>query len=133
MRVVAAAVLHQERILIARRNGGKLKGLWEFPGGKVERGESDQAALTRELHEELGLDVRLGECVGEFEFKDPEIHLTLVLYWAFSEAKERKMTDHDQVEWLKPEEIDPASLAPADISAAKSLKRWVETHGLPKA
>jgi 8-oxo-dGTP diphosphatase len=111
--VVAAAVLHEGRVLGARRSApADLAGMWEFPGGKVEPGESDEAALVRECREELGIEISVGRLVGIAEI-GPGVVLRLYLaehLLGFPEA----MQDHDLTQWLLPSELASVPWLPAD-------------------
>lgn len=132
MRVVAAAVIDKGKILLARRKSGRLKGFWEFPGGKIEANETDAVALRRELLEELGLKSEIGPYIGSFPYADDSIELVLVLYWAFSRGNVGHLIDHDEVKWVSPELLTTEGMARADIEPAKALKNWLVKSGLPK-
>jgi 8-oxo-dGTP diphosphatase len=105
--VVAGAILHEGRVLVARRTRpADLAGRWELPGGKVEPGESDAAALVRELREELGVDVEVGERIGP----DVEIAPRMLLRWLSARVVEAGPplilpSEHDAVRWLSAENL----------------------------
>ena len=123
MKVVAAAVERGGLVLVLRRAPGqKLEGKWEFPGGKVEPGESDHQALERELMEELKIHGKAGEFVGEsaFAYDFGEIRLKLYRYdW---QAGELTLTVHDRLMWTAPEALPDVDFAPADVPLALRLK-----------
>ena len=111
--VVGAAVVRDGRVLASRRTGPpELAGFWEFPGGKVEPGESDEQALVRELAEELGCRAEIGQRVGP----DLLIGQTAVLrvYVAALVAGEPQLRDHDEHRWLGPDELDDVPWLPVD-------------------
>lgn len=115
IRVVAAAIFDQDRVLIARRGPGQSgAGQWEFPGGKIEAAESPEEALKREIHEELALDIRVGNYIAEniHAYGDREIHLSL--YECSVLGGELALVDHDQVQWVLSKDLNNYNLAPAD-------------------
>ena len=123
MKQVTAAVIEKEgRILLAqRRKGDALAGKWEFPGGKIEPGETPEACLRRELMEEFGIDARIGSfvCSSRFEYKHAEIEL--LVYRAEHVAGEFKPVDHDRIEWVLPADLANYDLSSADIPVAQVL------------
>ncbi|MFP5518987.1 MAG: (deoxy)nucleoside triphosphate pyrophosphohydrolase [Bdellovibrionia bacterium] len=113
--VVAAAIIEDGKVLIARRaHHTKGAGQWEFPGGKVERGESQSQALIREIKEELGFDIRVREKVGDHVHDYGEKVIHLHLYLAQITGGEQVLQDHDQTKWVLFSEIPITELAPAD-------------------
>lgn len=124
MRKVVAAVIEQKgSILLARRQAGSMAGKWEFPGGKVREGEEPEEALVREIREELGLVIEVGEEVGQVPFEVTERALLLVVFRAEVIAGEIALKDHSEVKWVKPQELMLFDLAPADIPVARDLGR----------
>ena len=120
VQVVGAALVRDGRVLAARRTGpAHLAGLWEFPGGKVEDGESDHDALVRELKEELGVTALIGPRVG------PELALgetaVMRVYLATLVDGEPQLNDHDALRWLAPDELRDVPWIPADAPVLSSL------------
>ena len=105
---VAAAVLWRDgRILICRRGpGGSCAGLWEFPGGKVEPGESGAACAVRECREELGIEIRLSGELGEASYRYPEREVSLCFFEGTVERGEPRAQVHSELRWAAPEEIE---------------------------
>jgi 8-oxo-dGTP diphosphatase len=102
--------------MIARRQARlRMGGLWEFPGGKVEPGESDEIALVRELQEELNLVVTVHEYLGESIHDDGRGPLTLVAYRCTIESGEMTLSDHDAIRYVHPDEFGEYEFAPADV------------------
>jgi 8-oxo-dGTP diphosphatase len=123
MTVVAAAVERDGRVLVVRRAPGqKLEGKWEFPGGKVEPGESEEAALEREILEELGVTGKTGGFVGEsaFSYAFGEVRLKLYRFEWLSGGM--ALSVHDRLEWASPEALPEVDFAPADVPLAASLR-----------
>jgi 8-oxo-dGTP diphosphatase len=123
MKVVTAAIIQdQERYFVARRGPGeKLAGLWEFPGGKVEPGETLQESLTREIKEELGVEAVVGRVLAESKYKYAHGEILLVGLQTEIKSNDIKLSVHDKAEWLLPAQILALELAPADIPIAKFL------------
>ena len=121
--VVGAAIVDDDRCLIARRAPGHAQaGRWEFPGGKVEPGESAEAALEREIREELGLETEIGGLLGTGRIG----RIRLDVYRARRLAGAMRLTDHDAVHWLKAEEIDDFDFADADIPVLPALRSLLD-------
>ena len=123
--VVAAAIERDGRYLAARRTKPDwAAGRWEFPGGKVEPGESDTDALAREIREELGVEISVGERVpGEWPLNDD---LVLHLYVAsLLEGEPQPLDHHDEIRWVAPEEFEDVAWLESDVDAVTILARLV--------
>ena len=115
MLVTAAIVENAGTVMIARRKKkGRAGGVWEFPGGKVEPGESPEDGLRRELREELGLDVRVGPFFGRFPFRSDKIKLELIAFRVTIEGGSLVLNDHDEIRWVKPAELSAFNFADPD-------------------
>ncbi len=115
---VSAAILENKsgQVLIAKRKQGKkLAGYWEFPGGKVEEGESPEESLVRELKEEMNLDIEVHDFVGESIYRYAEGTIRLIAFKGRIIGGEIKLTDHDEYAWKHLHELSTVKLAPADI------------------
>lgn len=123
MKQVTAAVIEKDgKILIAqRRQGDTLAGKWEFPGGKIEPGETPEACLERELMEEFGVETRIGAfiCSSKFEYK--HLPIELLVYRAEHVAGEFKLNDHDRIEWVTRADLAGYDFSSADIPVVKLL------------
>jgi mutator protein MutT len=123
--IVAAAVLQKEGlVLIARRRpGGPRGGLWEFPGGKIEAGETAPVALRRELREELGIDTDIGECLLETEHAYPDLTVRLIVHRAIVRSGDPQPLDHDELRWVTTAELDRFAVVAGDQAIIDELKR----------
>ncbi len=123
MRQVTAAIIEKDgKILIAqRKRGDALAGKWEFPGGKLEPGETPEQCLRRELMEELGIDSKIGRfvCSSKFEYK--HLPIELLAYMAVHLSGEFKLNDHDRIEWVIPGDLKKYDFASADIPVVNVL------------
>jgi 8-oxo-dGTP diphosphatase len=126
--VVAAALIDEEgRVLLTQRPVGKaLAGAWEFPGGKVERGETPEAALVRELKEELAIDVKVS-ALEPFTFAShayEELHLLMPLYLCRAWSGVLAAKEGQALNWLKPIEMRGLFMPQADLPLVERLIRW---------
>jgi mutator protein MutT len=124
MITVAAAVISKNGLILAarKRKGLHLAGLWEFPGGKVEVGESPQSCLKRELREELAIECTIEAFIGESIYDYESKRVRLLGYYAVSNDSPIHLTDHDRICWLPPEELYTLNWAPADIPLVENVK-----------
>ena len=115
VKVVAGVIERDGRILIARRRKeDKFGGKWEFPGGKVKPGETPQESLTRELEEELGIKTRICEFICSSRFTYPHISVEILAYKVTYISGSLHLTDHDRIEWVRPDEIGDYDFLDAD-------------------
>ncbi len=121
-----AGVIKNENgeILCTLRDQGKYDYVsfkWEFPGGKVEEGETKEETLTRELHEELEIDVEIENFFYQVEHDYPDFHLSMAVFECKLISKEMKMNVHKGIKWLKPEDMMTLDWAAADIPVAQKI------------
>jgi 8-oxo-dGTP diphosphatase len=123
LRVVAAVIVDDDRILACRRAPGKASaGLWEFPGGKIEGGETPEAALVREIREELGVDIEVGELIGTDITPVGVVWIELSCYWArLVDGRPLSSTDHDELSWLPAGALGELRWATPDLPAVALL------------
>lgn len=124
IKVVAAILQKEDKILIARKKQGKpLAGYFEFPGGKIEEGETPEESLIRELMEEMNIKIAVKEYIGEsvYDYGNNKV-ISLLGYTAEIIDGEIKLSDHDRYEWVTLEQINNYKIAPADIPLIYKLK-----------
>lgn len=127
LNVTAALILLGPKILIARRAPGLfLSGYWEFAGGQIEEGETPEECLKREIEEELGVQVKVGDFFMETEYAYPEKTVLLKAYWCELLTDNFVLTDHNYVKWVEPKDFDKYNFAPADIAIVDVLKELPE-------
>jgi 8-oxo-dGTP diphosphatase len=121
--VTAAILEHNGKILVAQRKASdRLSGMWEFPGGKVEKGETPEECLKRELHEEFGIEVSVGHFVAESIYHYDHISIRLIGYAATLQGGRLEPTVHDEYRWVTIPELDRYEFAPADVPFVRMLK-----------
>ena len=117
--VVAAVICDNintpKKIFATQRGYGEFKGGWEFPGGKVEEGETPQEALKREIMEELDTKVKIGNLIDTIEYDYPNFHLLMDCFWCEIVSGELKLKEHENAKWLTKEHLDEVEWLPADV------------------
>lgn len=124
---VAAAVIcddleHPTRVLATARGYGSQKGLWEFPGGKLEPGESAETALIREIREELDVEVRVGALLETIEYTYPEFHLSMACFVCRIADGQITLKEADAARWLTADTLDTVPWLPADALLLEKLR-----------
>lgn len=112
------------RFFATQRGYGEQKGFWEFPGGKIEAGETPQQALARELKEELAIDVGVGDFLCTVEYDYPAFHLTMHCYFCrIVGGKAPELLEHEAARWLSSAELHSVEWLPADVEVVEALER----------
>lgn len=127
LRVVAAIIKATNEcgeaiIFTTQRGYGDFKGGWEFPGGKIEEGETPQAALKREIMEELAIEINVGDLVDTIEYDYPAFHLSIDCFWAEIVSGDLVLKEHEAAKWLKKDELDSVEWLPADVTLVEKIK-----------
>ena len=126
---VAAAVIRDgDRIFATQRGYGLYKDGWEFPGGKIEAGETPEQALAREIREELDTEIAVGSRLIQVEYDYPEFHLSMGCYWCTVISGRLTLKEHEAAKWLRPEELDTVRWLPADREIIRLLKQPRQTQ-----
>ena len=124
VRVTAAILEKNGKILIAKRDAGdKLAGKWEFPGGKIEDGESPERCLAREMHEEFDIIVDVGNFLAESIYQYENKTVRLMAFQVYTDSNIITMNAHDDVRWVLPEDLLEYDLADADVPIAREVQR----------
>ncbi len=123
IKVVAAIIRKGDRIFATQRGYGEFKDGWEFPGGKVEPGETSQEALVREIREELDADIEVGSLLTTVEYDYPKFHLSMDCFWAeLVPGSEMKLIEHEACRWLSIDELAEVDWLPADIEVIRAIR-----------
>ena len=119
--VVAAIICHDGKFLATQRGYGELAGGWEFPGGKIERGESPEAALVREIQEELDATIGVDELLTIVDYDYEKFHLHMYCYLAHIEKGQPHLLEHSAAKWLNRETANSVDWLPADIQVVEAI------------
>ena len=120
--VVAAIIRKDGRIFATQRGYGEWKDWWEFPGGKMEAGETPEEALKREICEELSTEITVGDLLCTVEYDYPKFHLTMHCYLCSLLTEALHLNEHEAARWLAEEEFDSVRWLPADETVIEKLK-----------
>lgn len=122
IKVVAAIIIHNNRIFATQRGYGDFKDGWEFPGGKIEPGETPQEAAEREIQEELDTQIKVGKLFDVVEYDYPDFHLTMYCYLCRVLSGNLTLKEHEAARWLTKETLDQVNWLPADLDLIRKLR-----------
>ena len=122
IRVAAAVIRDGNRIFATQKGYGNYKGWWEFPGGKIEAGETPQQALAREIREELDTEIEIGDLIASVEYTYPEFHLSMDCFWATVKSGNLTLKEALTACWLGRGELDSVKWLPADEEVLEKLR-----------
>ena len=120
--VVAAIIEHEGKVLATQRGYGEFEGGWEFPGGKVEAGETPEEAIVREIQEELSATIEVDRFVTTADYDYDTFHLTMHCYLAHVAQGHLQLLEHSAAKWVSAETIDEPAWLPADIAVVEAIK-----------
>lgn len=125
--VVSAVFIRDGKVLVTERGYGKWKGWWEFPGGKIEHGETPAEALKREIKEELATDIEVGELLANVDYDYPGFHLSMQCFMCHIITGKLTLIEHKAARWLSPEEINSVKWLPADVDILPTIVKTLQT------
>ena len=126
IKVAAAIIIHDNQIFATQRGYGEFKDGWEFPGGKIEEGETSQEALVREIKEELDTEIEVKDFLETVEYDYPEFHLSMDCFFCTIKSGELVLKEHEAAKWLTAETLDSVDWLPADQALVQSIKKHME-------
>ncbi len=130
IRVVAAVIRANDKIYTTQRGYGEFEGGWEFPGGKIEPGETPQEALKREIKEELTADIEVGELIDTVEYDYPKFHLSMDCFWCTLVGGHLTLLEAEAAKWLSYDELYSVDWLPADEGLIEKIKEdWPRVFG----
>ncbi len=124
--VVAAIIRKEDKIFATQRGYGDWKDWWEFPGGKMEVGETPEEALVREIREELSAEIMVDEFFCTVEYDYPQFHLTMHCYLCSLMTDSLHLNEHEAARWLSKDELDSVKWLPADVKVVELLKSRIQ-------
>lgn len=121
--VVAALIINQDKVFATQRGYGEFKDGWEFPGGKIEPGETPEQAIKREIREELATEIRVEEPLTTVEYDYPTFHLSMQCFICKVERGKLTLLEHEAARWLSCDELDAVDWLPADRVVVEELRK----------
>ena len=120
--IICSSLDKKERVLATARGYGDFKGMWEFPGGKIEAGETPQQALVREIQEELDVDIAVGELLHTIEYDYPNFHLSMDCFWCEITSGDLVAKEAQEMRWLSANELNDVPWLPADLELIPKIR-----------
>ena len=124
--VVAAIIRKGDKIFATQRGNGEWKDWWEFPGGKMEAGETPEEALKREIREELSTEISVDEFLYTVDYDYPQFHLTMHCYLCSLMTDSLHLNEHEAAKWLGRDELDSVKWLPADVMVVQTIKSRIQ-------
>lgn len=125
IKVVAAIIVHDNKIFATQRGYGEFKGGWEFPGGKIEVGETPEEAIVREIMEELEIEIQVGDKIDTVEYDYPDFHLSMDCFFCIIKSGEPVLKEHEAAKWLTADKLTSVDWLPADITLIEKIRRII--------
>ena len=126
VKVVAAIIIHENKIFATQRGYGEFKDGWEFPGGKIEPGETSKEALVREIKEELDIEIEVKDFLETVEYDYPEFHLSMDCFFCVIRSGELVLKEHEAAKWLTVETLDSVDWLPADQGLIEGIREYLK-------
>ncbi len=126
VKVVAAIIINNNRVFATQRGYGEFKDGWEFPGGKIELGETPQEALVREIKEELDTEIEVKDYLETVEYDYPEFHLSMDCFFCEIKSGELVLKEHEAAKWLTAETLDSVDWLPADKGLIEEIRNRIK-------
>ncbi len=126
IRVVAAIIVENGKVFATQRGYGEFKDGWEFPGGKIEADETPEAAIVREIQEELDTEVEVVELLDTVEYDYPKFHLSMECFICKIKSGELVLKEHEAAKWLTKETLGSVNWLPADLGLVEKLGEYLE-------
>lgn len=126
VKVVAAIIIHDNLIFATQRGYGEFKDGWEFPGGKIETGETPQKALVREIKEELDTEIEVGDYLETVEYDYPNFHLSMDCFFCTIKSGEIVLKEHESAKWLNVKNLYSVDWLPADKGLIEQIKEALQ-------
>ena len=126
IRVVAAVIRSENTIFVTARGYGEFKGQWEFPGGKIEAGETPEEALAREIKEELETEIKVGSLIHTIEYDYPTFHLSMDCFWCEIVNGDLVLKEAEDARWLTKDQLYDVLWLPADITLIEIIKEQMK-------
>ena len=127
--VICSSLLHKDRVLATARGYGAYKGMWEFPGGKLEAGETPQQAIVREIKEELDVKISVGDLIQTIEYDYPDFHLSMDCFWAEISVGQLVIKEALEAKWLSKDKLFEVDWLPADLLIIPEIEKAMVTNG----
>lgn len=125
IRVVAAIIIEKKKIFATQRGYGEFKDGWEFPGGKIELGETPEAAIVREIKEELDTEIEVVKLLDTVEYDYPQFHLSMDCFICKIKSGDLVLKEHEAAKWLTKENLDSVDWLPADLSLVEKIRNEI--------
>lgn len=125
VKVVAAIIIHDQKIFATQRGYGEFKDGWEFPGGKIEQGETSQEALVREIKEELDTEIEVKDFLETVEYDYPNFHLSMDCFFCTIKSGKLVLKEHEAAKWLTVDTLDSVHWLPADRGLIEAIKMYM--------
>ena len=128
IKVVAAIIRKDNKVFATQRGYGDYKDWWEFPGGKIEPGETPEAALAREIKEELDSEIEVEQYLTTVEHDYPEFHLSMDCYWCKVKSGKLTLLEHEAAKWLPLDNLRQVNWLPADVKVVEAIERSQQSY-----